>query len=80
VAGVTGAQRGQVRGDLARSDRTQVGDARHGQDVQIPFKITTVRAERVGRQPALHGQVVEIAAHHLAQLAHQAASTSPSGR
>ncbi|GII23162.1 hypothetical protein Pme01_27590 [Planosporangium mesophilum] len=58
------AQRGQVRGDLARPDRGEVGDPRRGEHGQVAIKITTVRAERVRRQATLDRQVVKIGSQY----------------
>jgi len=62
MLGIARAQRRQVRGDITRLDRAEVVDSGRGQAGDVPVEIAPVRAERVGRERPLDGQVVEIGA------------------
>jgi hypothetical protein len=55
------AQRGEEPGHVGLGDLPQPADAGRGQVLGVPAQVTAVGGDRVGRQPALDREVVQIA-------------------
>jgi hypothetical protein len=65
VLGVPLTQRGEEVGHVRRGDLAQPGLSPAGQGRGVPVQVAPVGLHRAGRQPALHDQVLQVAAERV---------------
>ncbi len=76
VLGVALAQRGQELGHVGRGDVGQPGLAAPGQYRVVPAQVAPVGLDRIRGQPALHDQVLQVAADRTSQRGRRLAQLS----